>query len=192
MLVERDWQSITGRWFTGAYDELGLDVDADARRPRADRQRPRSRSRSARAAGQTVRIFGENLPAGDRAARRRLRPRRDGHAASLTSTPGVDDGGRRRRRRCADRRARPVRGRRASRGRARRLRQDRLHQGDARLGHGARRRRGVSEDARAVRGHCVEPRPRRQARHEGRHRPRRRGRHVESSRNTPRRSTTTT
>jgi quinohemoprotein amine dehydrogenase len=26
MLVERDWQAMSGRWFTGAYDELGPDV----------------------------------------------------------------------------------------------------------------------------------------------------------------------
>lgn len=29
MFVERDWQSIEGRWFTGGYDELGLDVRLD-------------------------------------------------------------------------------------------------------------------------------------------------------------------
>lgn len=26
MFVERDWQTMSGRWFTGAYDEVGLDV----------------------------------------------------------------------------------------------------------------------------------------------------------------------
>ena len=26
MFVERDWQTMTGRWFTGDYDEVGLDV----------------------------------------------------------------------------------------------------------------------------------------------------------------------
>ncbi|MDP6582082.1 MAG: quinohemoprotein amine dehydrogenase subunit alpha [Vicinamibacterales bacterium] len=26
MMVERDWQTMSGRWFTGAYDEVGLDV----------------------------------------------------------------------------------------------------------------------------------------------------------------------
>ena len=26
MFVARDWQTMTGRWFTGAYDEVGLDV----------------------------------------------------------------------------------------------------------------------------------------------------------------------
>jgi quinohemoprotein amine dehydrogenase len=29
MFVERDWQSIEGRWFTGGYDEIGLDVRLD-------------------------------------------------------------------------------------------------------------------------------------------------------------------
>ena len=26
MLVDRNWRTIEGRWFTGGYDELGLDV----------------------------------------------------------------------------------------------------------------------------------------------------------------------
>ena len=26
MFVDRDWRTIEGRWFTGGYDELGLDV----------------------------------------------------------------------------------------------------------------------------------------------------------------------
>jgi quinohemoprotein amine dehydrogenase len=26
MVVERDWQEMSGRWFTGAYDEIGVDV----------------------------------------------------------------------------------------------------------------------------------------------------------------------
>jgi quinohemoprotein amine dehydrogenase len=26
MLVERDWRQMSGRWFTGAYDEIGIDV----------------------------------------------------------------------------------------------------------------------------------------------------------------------
>ena len=26
MFVERDWQQMWGRWFTGAYDEKGLDI----------------------------------------------------------------------------------------------------------------------------------------------------------------------
>ena len=29
MLVERDWQTMRGRWFTGDYDEVGLDVTLD-------------------------------------------------------------------------------------------------------------------------------------------------------------------
>ena len=51
MFVERDWTKIEGRWFTGGYDELGLDVkltrvgrDTDHRRLRshgaARRRRP--------------------------------------------------------------------------------------------------------------------------------------------------------
>ena len=26
MFVERDWKTMSGRWFTGAYDETGIDV----------------------------------------------------------------------------------------------------------------------------------------------------------------------
>jgi quinohemoprotein amine dehydrogenase len=63
MFVERDWQRIAGRWFTGGYDELGLDVTLTriGREPvvtglnRASLGRPST--------GQQVRIYGENLPA---------------------------------------------------------------------------------------------------------------------------------
>jgi quinohemoprotein amine dehydrogenase len=62
MLVERDWQSITGRWFTGDYDELGLDVTLKriGREPIVTGlDRPSLR----RTAGQQLRMFGFNLPA---------------------------------------------------------------------------------------------------------------------------------
>ena len=29
MFVDRDWRQIEGRWFTGGYDEVGLDVRLD-------------------------------------------------------------------------------------------------------------------------------------------------------------------
>jgi quinohemoprotein amine dehydrogenase len=62
MSVDRDWRTIEGRWFTGAYDEIGLDV-------RLDRIGNESRilgterlSLRAGAANQSFRIYGINLP----------------------------------------------------------------------------------------------------------------------------------
>lgn len=62
MLVERDWRTMSGRWFAGGYDEIGIDV----RLTRIERDpivfgvdRPALR----RAGGvQQVRVFGANLP----------------------------------------------------------------------------------------------------------------------------------
>jgi quinohemoprotein amine dehydrogenase len=62
MTVARDWRAISGRWFTGGYDEIGLDV----RLTRIERDtivlgvEPLSLGRSA--APQQVRIFGANFP----------------------------------------------------------------------------------------------------------------------------------
>jgi quinohemoprotein amine dehydrogenase len=62
MLIERDWQSISGRWFNGAYDELGLDVTL-RRIGREPIVTGLDRASLRRAPGQQLRIFGENLPA---------------------------------------------------------------------------------------------------------------------------------
>ena len=63
MFVERDWQTITGRWFTGAYDEFGLDVTL-TRIGRAPVITGLDRPSLPRAAAaQPIRIFGENFPA---------------------------------------------------------------------------------------------------------------------------------
>lgn len=63
MFIERDWQTISGRWFAGAYDEVGLDITL--RRVVAgpviaglDRASVRRGSTA-----QQVRIHGANLPA---------------------------------------------------------------------------------------------------------------------------------
>ena len=62
MAVDRDWQSMEGRWYSGGYDELGIDVQL--RRVSgapvilgAGRTGVR-----AGATGQEVRLFGANLP----------------------------------------------------------------------------------------------------------------------------------
>lgn len=63
MFVDRDWRTIEGRWFTGAYDEIGLDIRLDraGSEPRvlgAERQALRVGS-----SNQSFRIYGVNLPA---------------------------------------------------------------------------------------------------------------------------------
>jgi len=62
MEVERDWQSMSGRWFNGDYDELGPDVTL-RRIGRevavAGLDRPSARRGGA---AQTLRIYGANLP----------------------------------------------------------------------------------------------------------------------------------
>jgi quinohemoprotein amine dehydrogenase len=63
MLVERDWREMSGRWFTGNYDEIGLDVTL--RRVGGDPIVAGVHPQGIRASGsaQEVRIFGANLPA---------------------------------------------------------------------------------------------------------------------------------
>lgn len=68
MLVDRDWRQIEGRWFTGGYDEVGLDVRLD--RVNAD-SRVLGTDRTALkqgATGQELKIYGANFPAGLRPA----------------------------------------------------------------------------------------------------------------------------
>ena len=62
MMVDRDWRTMEGRWFTGAYDEIGLDVklervDGATRVLGTERTALRVGS-----AGQSFRIYGANLP----------------------------------------------------------------------------------------------------------------------------------
>ncbi len=63
MLVERDWRVMSGRWFTGNYDEIGLDVTL--RRIGGDPIVAGVHPQGIRTSGsaQEVRIFGANLPA---------------------------------------------------------------------------------------------------------------------------------
>ncbi len=64
MFVDRDWRQIEGRWFTGGYDELGLDVRLD--RVGAE-TRVLGTDRTALkqgAPGQELKIYGANFPAG--------------------------------------------------------------------------------------------------------------------------------
>jgi len=64
MSVERDWQSMEGRWFTGGYDELGIDVQL--KRVASGSPTILGASSTALRAGtngQELRLFGVNLPA---------------------------------------------------------------------------------------------------------------------------------
>ncbi len=68
MFVDRDWRTIVGRWFTGGYDELGLDVTLErvGTEPRVlGTARTALRVGSS---GQELRIFGINLPSALQAA----------------------------------------------------------------------------------------------------------------------------
>ena len=62
MFVERDWQTIAGRWFAGGYDERGLDVKLTrvGRETVVTGLAPASLRKPA--AAQQVQVFGENIP----------------------------------------------------------------------------------------------------------------------------------
>ena len=63
MFVERDWQEMSGRWFHGANDELGVDVTL--RRVRNDPVILGVNPAAVQMGGvQAVTIYGANLPAG--------------------------------------------------------------------------------------------------------------------------------
>ena len=68
MMIDRNWRHMEGRWFTGGYDELGLDikldrVGAETRILGTDRTALKQG-----AAGQELKIYGANLPAALRAS----------------------------------------------------------------------------------------------------------------------------
>lgn len=62
MFVERDWTSMSGRWFRGAWDEIGLDVTLTRvdEGPSVSGVYPRAVRTST--SGQEVSIYGANLP----------------------------------------------------------------------------------------------------------------------------------
>jgi quinohemoprotein amine dehydrogenase len=62
MSVERDWKTMTGRWFTGAYDETGIDVTL-TRMGSEPVVLGTSVTALKTASTSTVTIFGANLPA---------------------------------------------------------------------------------------------------------------------------------
>ena len=68
MMVDRNWRTMEGRWFTGGYDEIGIDVKlervgAETRVLGTDRTALRQG-----ASAQELKIYGTNL--GRRCGRR--------------------------------------------------------------------------------------------------------------------------
>ncbi len=77
MFVEPGWEEMSGRWFTGGYDEIGVDVSLKklGANPVLLGVAPRAVRVGTRA--QDVTIFGANLPKNVAATGDRLRTRRD-------------------------------------------------------------------------------------------------------------------
>ena len=173
MFVERDWREMSGRWFTGAYDEIGIDVKLVRLGSRAGRVRHRTSRRSRRRRRRApVKIYGANLPASVKAGGHRVRPGRQGHArrqrAAATSSPS---------RWTSPRTRRSARGIVSVAGTVKPAALVVYDQIDGikvlpQAGHGARRRRGLPEAAPAVRGDWHAQRSRRQAGHGRRSQPR--------------------
>jgi quinohemoprotein amine dehydrogenase len=68
MFVDRDWRTMDGRWFNGAYDELGLDVRLERI---GNETRVLGTSRTALRVGssaQELTVFGANFPSAVQAA----------------------------------------------------------------------------------------------------------------------------
>jgi quinohemoprotein amine dehydrogenase len=63
MWVDRDWRSISGRWFTGGYDELGLDVQFERASTETSVLGTDRSALVAGVSGQQLKIYGTNLPA---------------------------------------------------------------------------------------------------------------------------------
>ena len=67
MFVERDWTQMWGRWFTGAYDETGIDVKLTRLSTGTVVLGASVPALKSGAANQAIRIFGANLPGTPRA-----------------------------------------------------------------------------------------------------------------------------
>lgn len=63
MSIDRDWKRMSGRWFTGGYDEIGIDVQLERLGGDASVFGASVTSLKAGATGQRVKVYGANLPA---------------------------------------------------------------------------------------------------------------------------------
>jgi quinohemoprotein amine dehydrogenase len=62
MWVERDWKSISGRWYFGGYDELGLDVQLERIGAETSVLGTDRTAVAAGMSGQQLKIYGTNFP----------------------------------------------------------------------------------------------------------------------------------
>jgi quinohemoprotein amine dehydrogenase len=74
--LEPGWQEMTGRWFRGDYDEFGIDVTLRRHTAATVATGVAPKSLRTNVAGQTITVFGANLP-------------RDTQALALSFGPGV-------------------------------------------------------------------------------------------------------
>ena len=63
MFVDRDWRSMEGRWFTGGYDEIGLDVRLERLGGDVHVFGTDKAALRAGVSGQEIKVYGANLPA---------------------------------------------------------------------------------------------------------------------------------
>jgi quinohemoprotein amine dehydrogenase len=63
MSVDRDWKRMSGRWFTGGYDEIGMDVQLERLGSEPALFGASVTALKAGAAAQRVKVYGANLPA---------------------------------------------------------------------------------------------------------------------------------
>src|SRR3954471_16147976 len=63
MIVERDWKTMSGRWFTGAYDETGIDVTLTRLGSEPMVFGASAAALKSAAATSGLKVFGANLPA---------------------------------------------------------------------------------------------------------------------------------
>ncbi len=62
LTVDRDWRSLSGRWFTGAYDEKGIDVKLTRLAAEPFVFGTSVSAVKTATSGQAIKIFGANLP----------------------------------------------------------------------------------------------------------------------------------
>ncbi len=63
MMVEPGWSSMSGRWFTGEYDEFGMDVTLTRGNAAVALAGASPRALKRGAGGQEIKLYGANLPA---------------------------------------------------------------------------------------------------------------------------------
>jgi quinohemoprotein amine dehydrogenase len=64
MAIDRDWKTMTGRWFTGAYDETGIDVTLTRLGAEPVVFGASATALKTGAPAQSLKVFGANLPVG--------------------------------------------------------------------------------------------------------------------------------